>query len=157
MKKTEELKACIYDTENVYSKLNQLSENIRKTGVVIAIAFAILGLVIAISLIVETKSTFTFLSAISICALIVIFAILSFNAIALIIEALGCIVYNTSLPAIHDLHKIEEDKRKANLEISKSNIENSYDKLWICKNCGEKNEIMRMYCTFCGEHRANTK
>ncbi len=157
MKKTEELKACIYDTENVYSKLNQLSENIRKTGVVIAIISAILGLVIAISLIVETKSTFTFLSTILICALIIIFEVLCFNAIALIIEALGCIVYNTSLPAIQDLHKIEEEKRKANLKKSKSNIENSDDKLWTCKKCGENNEIMRMYCTFCGEHRANTK
>ncbi|MDD6478559.1 MAG: hypothetical protein PUF48_01935 [Oscillospiraceae bacterium] len=116
MKKTEELKACIYDTENVYSKLNQLSENIRKTSVVIAIISALLGLVIAISLIIETKSTFTFLSTILICALIIIFEILSLNAIALIIEALGCLVYNTSLPAIQDLHKIEDDKRKDNLK-----------------------------------------
>lgn len=125
----------------------------------------VIRILAAVTVISSTVSFFSYITANFLNAIIV-----------LILGIMGCIAYCALATAIEDIDSLKEDiKRLKNKDKDRSSyivaaktsanakdyslLDMSYqrefnkDTVWICKNCGTKNEAVSQYCKDCGRYK----
>lgn len=146
----------------VVDRLVNWAESLKKRGKIFAIILAVVGVLSSLMVAIEvgsydlTVGAAAFTESIIMWLIGIVLLVFTYNSVALLLEALASIVYNTSVSANVALYSAAS--KKTTTEAIDSKAEGSQpssfvpNEVWLCSNCGRQN-VNRGNCWNCGQNK----